>query len=216
MVELAPAPDAIDPLPDLADRLNQLAERLNGRCALVSGRGLTDIETHIGPLPIAGAGSHGSDIRLADGRALGECAKRLPAAIEKALRDFAREQALDYEEKPHGGALHYRSNPDAGPVAHAFAERLAAEHGWAAQSGKFVVEIVASSANKGAAVRTFMQQASFAGSLPFFIGDDITDEHGFAAASELGGAGILVGSRSKTAACFALPDVSSVHEWLEL
>lgn len=216
LVELAPGPDAIEPRAGLSAALASLSDRIGGRCAIVSGRGLSDIEKHIGPLPVAGAGSHGSDMRRADGSRLGEGARGLPAIIEQQLRSFAADNALDYEHKPHGGALHYRSNPHAGEAAHAFAEKLSAEHGWAAQSGKCVVEVVAKSANKGAAVRAFMQEAPFAGSRPIFIGDDLTDEAGFAACLESRGTGILVGTREPTAAQFRLPDVTSVHEWLQI
>lgn len=216
LVELAPGPDDIEPRADMAKALAALDKRLGHRCAIVSGRGLSDIEKHIGPLPVAGAGSHGSDMRRRDGEPLGEGAVGLPEEIESRLRAYASEHSLDYEDKPHGGALHYRSNTPAGPAAHAFAEGLAEEHGWAAQSGKCVVEIVAKSATKGAAVRAFMGEEPFSGSRPIFIGDDLTDEQGFAACEEFGGAGILVGTREATKARYSLPDVTSVHKWLEL
>ncbi|WP_172970223.1 trehalose-phosphatase [Erythrobacter sp. THAF29] len=216
LVELASGPDGIEPRADLNERLSSLSSRLEGRCAVVSGRGLSDIEKHIGPLSVAGAGSHGSDMRLGDGTPLGEGAQSLPGEIERRLRSYADENSLDYEEKPHGGALHYRSNPDAGPEAHAFAQELAGQHGWAAQSGKCVVEIVEKSANKGAAVHAFMQEAPFAGARPFFIGDDLTDEAGFAACEQFGGAGIIVGERAETRAHFLLENVTAVHEWLDL
>lgn len=216
LVELAAGPDAIAPLPDLGARLATLSERLGGACALVSGRAISDIEKHTGPLRVAAAGSHGSDIRTAGGEALGEGARGLPEKIESRLRAFAAAEDLDYEHKPHGGALHYRRNPDHGPRAHAFAEALAAEHGWAAQSGKCVVELVAEGANKGGAVVAFMASAPFAGTTPFFFGDDLTDEAGFRACQELGGSGVLVGTRHETCADFALADVAAVHQWLEL
>ncbi|WP_390583041.1 trehalose-phosphatase [Erythrobacter sp. MTPC3] len=216
LVELAPGPDAIKPRDGLADALGALADRLGGRCAVVSGRGLSDIEKHIGPLPVAGAGSHGSDMRRRDGISVGAGAKALPQEIEQALRAFAEEHGIDYEEKPHGGALHYRAKPDAGVAAENFANELAEKHGWAAQGGKCVIEVVAKTANKGAAVSAFMKEPPFAGSRPFFIGDDLTDEAGFAACEAAGGAGILVGTRSDTRAVFRLPTVQSVHKWLEL
>lgn len=216
LVELAPGPDDIEPVSGLARSLRELDRRLGHRCAVVSGRGLSDIEKHIGPLPLAGAGSHGSDMRRRDGSALGDAAKGLPAAIEQSLRAYAADNGINYEEKPHGGALHYRSNPDAGPEAESFAKDLAEQHGWAAQSGKCVIEIVAKSANKGAAVHAFMGEAPFAGSRPFFIGDDLTDEAGFGACAAHGGAGIIVGMREQTTARHILADVRAVHEWLEL
>ncbi len=216
LVELAPGPDAIEPLADLAMRLRRLSTRLEGRCAIVSGRAITDIEKHTGPLDVAMAGSHGSDVRAANGTRLGDGALGLPSEIEQQLRAFARAEDVDYEHKPHGGALHYRRNPAKGPQAHAFAEKLAASHGWAAQSGKCVVELVASSANKGSAVATLMETADFVGAHPIFIGDDLTDEAGFRACQDLGGFGILVGEREGSCANYRLETVPHVHQWLEL
>lgn len=216
LVEIAPGPDAIEPAPDLSARLAGLGERLEGRCALVSGRSIEDIEKHIGRIPVAAAGSHGLDLRDVSGTSLGEAPNGLPPVIERELREFATEHGVDYEAKPHGGALHYRSNLTKGQETRQFAESLALLHGWAAQHGKCVVELVAKDANKGSAVFTLMQTEAFADSRPFFLGDDLTDEAGFVAAAELGGAGILVGEREPTQARFKLPDVSSVHEWLQL
>lgn len=216
LVELAPGPDAIAPLLDLCVRLDRLSARLGGACALVSGRAIADIERHTGALPVAAAGSHGSDIRLADGRSCGEPAQGLPEPIEAELRAFAEAQNLDYEQKPHGGALHYRRNPEYGPRAHAFAQGLAATHGWAVQSGKCVVELVAGHANKGSAVATLMELSPFADAMPIFIGDDLTDEAGFQTCQQLGGAGILVGDRQDSCADYAITDVAGVHQWLEL
>ncbi len=216
LVELAPGPDAIKPAENLAARLADLAERLDGRCALVSGRAIEDIETHIGPVAIAAAGSHGLEIRDSAGNPIGARPQGLPAVIERELREFATENDIDYEAKPHGGALHYRSNPARGDDADRFAEMLALSHGWAAQRGKCVVELVPKDANKGSAVFALMQTSAFANARPFFIGDDLTDEAGFVACADLGGAGILVGERESTQARFQLPDVSSVHDWLDL
>ena len=49
-----------------------------------------------------------------------------------------------------------------------------------------------------------------------FVGDDTTDEDGFAAVNDLGGFGVLVGERRKTLARYRLRDVAAVHQWLEL
>ncbi|MEM1051312.1 MAG: trehalose-phosphatase [Pseudomonadota bacterium] len=216
LVELAKEPDSIAPAAGLADHLMTLAHRLQGRIAVVSGRTIDDIERHIGPLSIAVAGSHGSDIRSAFGKSLGNVARSLPAQIDAALRTYANENDVIYEHKAHGGALHFRSNPEAGESASAFAKKVASDHGWKAQSGKCVIEIVSGDGNKGSAVRTFMNTPEFQHARPFFVGDDLTDEAGFAACQELGGAGILVGERDETFAQYRLPDVSSVHTWLEI
>ncbi|UAB76863.1 trehalose-phosphatase [Erythrobacter sp. SCSIO 43205] len=216
LVELAPTPDTIAPAPELAVRLEHLAHRLGGALALVSGRAITDIESHIGPLQLAAAGSHGSDIRRADGSPLGDGAQVLPPAMEEALRQFAAQEGLDFEQKPHGGALHYRAKPDKAEAADAFAESLAHDHGWSVQRGKCVVEIIAGGADKGSALDALMQEADFTGARPVFIGDDLTDEAGFAAAARHGGFGVLVGERDETCAHHSLATVTQVHTWLEL
>lgn len=216
LVELAPTPDTIAPVAGLADRLAMLDQRIGGRCALVSGRAIADIEGYIGAFKLAAAGSHGSDVRDANGASLGEGAQTLPEEIEQALRQYAAQNGVDYEHKPHGGALHYRSNPEGGEGAIAFAKSLAEKHGWKAQEGKCVIEIVADAGDKGTAVCAFMDTQPFSGARAFFIGDDLTDEAGFAACKALGGAGILVGERKETRAQFRLPDVTSVHKWLEI
>ncbi|HAQ87243.1 MAG TPA: trehalose-phosphatase, partial [Pseudomonas sp.] len=42
--------------------------------------------------------------------------------------------------------------------------------------GKCVFELKPRGASKGEVIRTFMQEAPFAGRTPVFIGDDLTDE----------------------------------------
>lgn len=214
LVELAPGPDAIEPAAGLADNLTALSHRLQHRCALISGRAIIDIERHLGSLPTAAAGSHGEDRRSADGSQLGPGPTGLPLPIETRLRAFAAKNGLQYEHKPHGGALHYRQKPEIGEAACAFADDLAGEAGWAVQRGKCVVELVAKRAGKGEAVLAFMNEHPFAGARPFFVGDDLTDEAGFRMCDGLGGAGILVGEREKTGARYRLANVAAVHAWL--
>ena len=46
------------------------------------------------------------------------------------------------------------------------------------------------------------------------MGDDLTDEHGFAAAATLDGAGILVGPARSSAARYRLGSVTEARHWL--
>ncbi len=221
LVDIAPTPDAIELAPQLGERLAALAERLGGALALVSGRSVPDLAQHFGPdsaanLPCACAGSHGADIRDAAGQSLAPPPPELAADVLARMRDFAAREDLVFEAKTHGAALHYRQNAGKAARAQAFVETLADELGWNVQNGKAVSELVAARANKGDAVRAFMQERPFAGTRPVFIGDDLTDEHGFLACVELGGCGILVGQREPSAAQFRLPDVASVHRRLDL
>jgi len=216
LVDLAPTPDGIVPADGLAARLSQIASVLSDRLALVSGRAIIDLERHLGPIALACAGSHGSDCRKASGEPLGDPPGGLPEEALAAIREFAQEQGFELEDKPHGAALHYRASPVLEPQGLAFASSLARQHALDVKRGKCVIELVARGANKGAAVAAFMGEAEFAGATPVFIGDDVTDEDGFAKARELGGFGILVGIRPGTNATFGLANVAAVHQWLGL
>jgi trehalose 6-phosphate phosphatase len=143
-----------------------------------------------------------------------------PAALDAALTAFhalaVTRPGVVVEEKPLGVALHYRQAPDAGPACCELAEAVAARTGFSVQHGKMVCELRAHGADKGDAVRRFLSEPPMAGTRPLFVGDDLTDEAGFAAAEHLGGAGIFVGDAAgrRTTARYGLPSVSAVHEWL--
>lgn len=216
LVDIAPTPDSIHVPSDLAERLHTLADRLEGRMALVSGRSLVDLEKHLGPLNLPRAGSHGSDCRAADGIVLGEAATGLPQAALDAVEVFAAANGFSTEDKPHGAALHFRSDPSLEDKGLAFARELASEHGLVVKQGKCVIELVAGGADKASAVRAFMAVAPFTGAAPVFVGDDVTDEDGMRAARELGGFGIAVGERASENATYALASPAAVHHWLQL
>lgn len=216
LVDIAPTPDEIEVPGDLAQRIAALDRRIEGRLALVSGRALDDVERHLGAMRWCRAGSHGLDCRRADGSAVAEEPQALPAAVRSALEDFAKDEKLAYETKPHGGALHFRARPEARDRAERFAQSLAGVHGLEVKAGKGVVELVETGTDKGWAVRAFMREANFAGALPVFVGDDLTDEDGMAAASALGGFGIIVGERTDTVARYRIETVEGVHRWLGL
>jgi len=216
LVDIAPTPDSIDVPSNLAERLAALAARYEGRVALISGRAISDLERHIGPVTIACAGSHGSDCRAADGKSIGDVPESLPEEVLAQIASFAAAHDVDREDKPHGAALHFRANPSAEDKGLAFAEELAARHGLEIKRGKCVVELVTRGDGKAGAVRAFMQTPAFAGSQPVFVGDDVTDEDGMRAAVELGGFGVAVGERVSENAKYALARPVAVHHWLEL
>ena len=67
-------------------------------------------------------------------------------------------------------------------------------------------EIKPRGADKGTAVAALMARPPFAGRLPIFIGDDVTDEDGMAVARAMGGAGLRVGD--------AFRNPAAVRAWL--
>jgi trehalose 6-phosphate phosphatase len=214
LVDFVVDPAAAQVDPRLRDLLRQLAKQLGGRLAILSGRPLDDLTTRLDLGPIAMAGSHGLERRSADGRV-----RRAPvppelAAAQAEARDFADPRDLLVECKPFGIALHYRDARHAEEEVEAFATRLASDTGLELQRGKCVRELKVPGADKGDAVRAFMVEPPFLVGSPVVVGDDLTDEHAFDAAAELGGSGILVGSARATAARFRLPDVEATLCWL--
>lgn len=217
LVEIAPTPDSIFVPARLSVALEALSVRLGNRMALISGRSLEDLAIYMGgSLKVAQAGSHGAARRMADGKPLGQPPESLPEEASAALTAFSAKNGLRYEAKTHGGALHFRENPQLEKIALQFGERVAARHGLAIKTGKCVVELVRKGADKGAAVRAFMEISPFNKTVPVFVGDDVTDEDGFAAAKDLGGFGILVGEARESRATYILASVEEVHQWLDL
>jgi len=216
LVELAATPDAIRVPPALAPLLERLKARLDGRIAIVSGRALADLERHLPCQEVAIAGSHGLELRLPDGTPLPLSA---PAGLDAARAEVERfadgRDGLIVEAKPLGIALHFRQAPEREREALAFVDALAERYGLAPQHGKMVAELRAPGADKGDALRALMREPRFVGARPLFVGDDLTDEHAFAAAAALGGAGILVGPARETAARYRLASVRAVADWLE-
>jgi len=215
LVELADTPDSIRVSPTLRSLLDRLGQRLEGRLAIVSGRSLADLDRHLPSSGIAFSGSHGLELKLADGTALPLSVPiGLDDVLDRVRRFAATADGLIAEEKPAGIALHYRRAPDQAGAAARFIEALAGERGFSVQHGNMVSELRPIGATKGDALKAFMSEPEFAGTRPVFVGDDLTDEHAFAAAAELRGAGVLVGPPRPTAAGYRLPSVAAVAAWL--
>src|SRR3954469_25532436 len=215
LVELAEAPDLIAVPATLPDLLLRLSDRLGGRLAILSGRALADLERHLGCTGFALSGSHGLELRLPDGHILSHPPALDLAEARTAVARFAAERpGLLVEDKPAGIAVHFRRAPEHEQAVAFFLSALAARTGLALQNGKMVIELRPHGADKGDALRRLMAEPPFAGARPLFVGDDLTDEHAFAAAAALGGAGILVGAPRATAARWRLPDVAAVARWL--
>lgn len=216
LIELAETPDSIRVAPELRSLLERLRDRLDGRIAIVSGRSLADLERYVPVQDIPFSGSHGLELRLGDGTHVPLHAPAgLESVRERARRFVQGRHGLIVEEKPAGVALHYRLAPDEGRRVADFMEMLAREAKLMIQRGNMVVELRPYGADKGDAVRAFMGTPPFVGATPVFAGDDLTDEHAFAAVAQLGGAGILVGPSRSTQAKYRLESVAAVAEWLE-
>lgn len=215
LVEFADRPDSIAVSADLRELLTALAERLDGRVAIVSGRGIGDLDRHLALTGMAVSGSHGLERRGADGRISGPEPIGSLVELQREAEDYAALHGMLAEIKPHGVAIHFRDAPERGDEVEAFASGLASRHGLHLQRGAMVRELRPGGADKGDAVRAFQAEPPFASGRPVFVGDDVTDEDAFHAVAEMGGIGVLVGEERETAASHRLPSVSAVLDWLK-
>jgi len=119
------------------------------------------------------------------------------------------------EDKGLGIALHYRRAPEAAIAARRLVFRLATSTGLAVQQGDMVMELRTPGPDKGSAVVAFMAEPPFAGSVPVFVGDDLTDEDAFAVTRASGGLSIQVGTERESQASHRLADVDAVFAWLQ-
>lgn len=216
LVEIADTPDAVAVGAGVAPLLVTLGECVRGGVAIVSGRPVHEVGALLRPARLTIAGSHGLEIAAPDGTT---AAPDRPPALDDALaaaRAFAdTTDGVLIEDKPFGVGLHYRGAPGAGDAVAALADDLAAQHALTVQHGKMVVELRLPGRDKGSAVATLMTEPRRRGTVPVFVGDDVTDEAGFAAAAAMGGAGVLVGAARDTAATFRVDSVADVLAWLE-
>lgn len=216
LIDIAPTPSAIHMPEELPLLLQRLSDAHGGAVALVSGRTLDNLRQLVTPFDPPAAGLHGLECRGPDGA---ERRLQVPSGLDDIRRRLGAEAeqfpGLLLEDKGAAVALHYRQAPELADHVRRTAEAVLLDHGdFIAVAGKMVVEIKPRGADKGSAVATFMQSPPFAGRVPVFVGDDVTDEDGFAAANRLGGVSVLVGPPRPTQARHRLDDIEACRMWL--
>ncbi len=194
LIDLASSPFAVDVPQSLKQTLRTLLDKT--ALALVSGRPIRDLDKLFEPLQLPAVGGHGAETRLRPG----EAPERIPDLDVNLRRRLIvaveGNPALEYEDKGYSVALHFRRAPEEEPriAAHVQAA-LAAFPGEGVEvlPGKMMLEVKRPGISKGTAVRALTRHEPFAGRMPVFIGDDVTDESAFAAMAELGGMSFSVG-----------------------
>jgi trehalose 6-phosphate phosphatase len=217
LLDYAPRPDAVIVPPSLRRSLSSLAATLGGALAIVSGRPIADLDRVLAPLRLPAAGQHGAEMRRDEFVEVFAAAPAL-AAILAPVEAFAEgEPAILIEHKGLSAAIHYagiettRDRLDAMLAAGV----ARSEGAFRLLSSRLAFDVVPARANKGGAVEWFMAAPPFAGRVPVFIGDDRTDEDGFAAVAARGGHAIQVGRRGESIASWTMPSPQDLRDWLE-
>jgi trehalose 6-phosphate phosphatase len=220
LIELAPTPEDVKVDQAISALLPALSFRLGGAVALITGRTIDDAQKLFPTAGLLIAGQHGLERQGSDGRL--HLHTERPAGfgwLAHELRAFvSSHEGLLLEDKGATLAVHYRLAPNLGPLVDQTLRHMLDKSGvagadWHLQHGKSVVEIKPAGRDKGAAILDYMAEETFERRLPVFVGDDLTDEYGFAAVQMMNGRAVKVGT-GPTRAHFRLPDVLAVRRWL--
>lgn len=195
LIDIGPSPGEVHVSSGLKESLERLAVLTGGALALVSGRPIADLDRLFAPLSLPAIGGHGAEMRLCGGQAINS-ATPLPQAMRRHLSDAATPgSGVIVEDKGYSLALHFRNGPqhEERLRSHIAAGRAAfPAEATEVLPGKSMFEVMRPGVNKGDGVRELMTRPPFAGRMPVFIGDDVTDESVFAVLPELGGKGFSV------------------------
>lgn len=218
LVDIADSPAGARLAPALRHLVEQLSQAAGGAVALISGRSIADIDNLLPGIRLPAAGQHGIERRDATGGISRHAfpSERFDRVRAQLAAAAARHRGLLLEDKGLSLALHYRRAPQLAGFAHRLVRSLLPTVGaqYCILAGKRIVEMKPAGKDKGVAVLEFMQEAPFKGRTPVFVGDDVTDEYGFATVNRLHGHSVKVGP-GPTAAHWRLRDVRAVQEWLE-
>ena len=210
-------PRAVSVSPALAALLRSLHDALDGALALVSGRDLDDLDRLFARPQWAAAGLHGLQLRRADGsfRRMSVTPEQQQVMHRETAALAARYDGVQLEDKQLAVALHCRRAPHQfEPLRREAIEMIARVPGYELQPGNLVIEFKPAGMDKGKAVNELLCSAPFAGRLPIYLGDDLTDEHAFGSIRKKHGIGVLVGPPRNTHAAYSLAGPAAVQAWL--
>jgi trehalose 6-phosphate phosphatase len=178
LARLRDEPSAAVPEPGVAEALGRLAAVPGVTVALVSGRGVADLQATSGLSgPFRWIGSHGEEY---DGPLSGELADRRDALAERLAPLVDGVPGARLEIKPASVAVHVRQVLDREAAAALLEDaRSAVDSSLTLKPGKDVLEVAVTDADKGTALRRLVADLGAAAAM--YLGDDVTDEDGFRA-----------------------------------
>jgi trehalose 6-phosphate phosphatase len=210
----------------LSDSMRSVLKKLAKLCkvSVISGRDKKDVQKLVGLDELIYAGSHGFDISGPGGMKMqNEEAKKFLSVLDKAEEVLKTKLSVlkgsQLERKKFSIAIHYRNAAEdivpqiKSSVYNVHEQFPNLRKGF----GKKVIELQPDIEwHKGKAVLWLMDYLELKRDkvLPFYIGDDITDEDAFNVLQNIG-IGILVGDQGKeTKAHYLLNNVGEVEKFL--
>jgi trehalose 6-phosphate phosphatase len=216
LIELTTTPSHTVSDTEIKTLLRDVAERLGGAVALVSGRRIHTLDQLFEPLRLPAAGLHGVERRKAGGDLQGATFvdSQLDGARVALKSLVAAHPGTLFEDKGRIVGVHFRTAPQFEPAIRQSIADIARPLGsnYHIQGGDMLFEIKPRGFTKATAIKAFMKEPPFSGRLPVFLGDDLTDEDGFAIVEACGGISIAVGDRVRGQ--FRMADVAAVRAWL--
>ncbi|GGD26478.1 trehalose 6-phosphate phosphatase [Aureimonas glaciei] len=216
LVEFDDDPRQVAIAPAALERLAALQRSHSGALAIVSGRRIVDLDLFLAPLTFAAAGVHGLERRVvAGGETLMLAGPEALDTVRAALAaPLAAMPGLSLEDKGTALVIHYRTAPKlSAPALEMMQSAIADRSDLVLMQGEGIVEVHPAGMDKGRAVADLMQEKVFAGRIPVYVGDDVTDEFALAYVREAGGVSVKIG-KAQSAAEFRLEDVTALHRWL--
>lgn len=225
LTPMAPKPEMAVLAPDMRAAVSQLAKACT--VGVISGRQLDNVMAMMDLPGIPYAGDHGFRMLLANGREIDlpeaepfrEAVHKLADELDAALGQIPGSLV---ERKDYSLAAHWRNVAEnrVEDFHHIMAGVQAGYPRLVFKTGKMIYDVKpAFDWHKGMAILKFLEVLGLDGqdALPIYVGDDTTDEDGFAALRQRGnGLGILVADKPKdSAATYALRNVDEVREFLQ-
>jgi trehalose 6-phosphate phosphatase len=209
-------PDDARPIAGAVATLDGLARLPETECVLISGRTVAALGQLSGAGPdIVLVGSHGAEFSTGFATQVDDDQRALRERILSATTAIADDVAgVRLEVKPISVAVHVRQTaPDqAEQVLAAVRSGPATWPGVHVTEGKQVIELAVQPVDKGTAIESLREQ--FGADAVVFLGDDVTDERGFAVLAP-GDIGIKVGDGA-TAAQYRVADPESALSALDV
>ena len=218
LLDLAERPDNVVTPAGLVATLGDAERKLAGALALISGRPIGDLDRLFEPLRLRASGVHGAEIRFeAGGQVIAtQSAMELPQSLYTELkREVAAFPGAFVENKRFSFVVHYRLAPAAERPLREIVMRLVGSSPIAVEvmDARCAIELKPPGYDKGNAIAAFLSLPAFHGRTPIFVGDDTTDESGFALVAARGGLAYSVGKpRPGAIGLFAEP--RAVRDWL--